>query len=261
MKKQPIQSAGQRNCSRNNYTHSANTPGQPVCSGAPQEEIKGNSRFLTLQTGSRWMEVQKEKTLCFHKEAIAQMKNWAGKLTELAKEFAKHRINFISDIFPPFDQLYLEFAWVLASKKATVATVREYEKWWRRYQSPVRLLTEENAPFAQELKEQINKTYTQLLLPRDLKAMMLEGIRQNSWEKAGVQVLDRNIDKAPLKHPIWTRLQAHLFVTMLDKGVSEKQAFGLLARLFQTLLPQWFDVRNGEDTIRLNVKRLLKAPD
>src|SRR5713101_8213815 len=115
------------------------TPEQPVYSGSSQEEVKGNNRWLDGPTGLKWMDVWKEKADRYRKEARAQTwEGWVEKNAELVKEFTKHKINYFQAIYPPFFQLYNEFVWVLTAKQATVETVRDYERWWKRYQQPVR---------------------------------------------------------------------------------------------------------------------------
>lgn len=107
----------------------------PACSGSSQEK-----RPISVQVWLKFHDALGEKLGRYVTETCLRREKRQENHGELAKEFAKYGINYSRDIYPPFNDAYLAFISTLASKKAMIETIREYEKWWKRYQLPVRLL-------------------------------------------------------------------------------------------------------------------------
>ena len=145
-------------------------------------------------------------------------------------------------------------------RKAAEETVREYGKWLKRYERPLKLVTEKEGPFPEGLMELLRGGYSLFPRPSHLRDVISQGIQKLlKEERPGEEILTQNINKALNKHPAWMELQRDLFKILTEKGVTERQAFRLIARLLRASIPRWFEVKHGEDAIRLNVKSHLKV--
>jgi hypothetical protein len=135
----PTQPSGRHNRSKNKPGLSANTPEQPSlprpCQPASQEEVWIPSKFIDtwLEKISRYMQ---EEGVHLEEEV----------LREKLKGYAKHELVQFLEILPAFKGPYMEFTRMYNERKAAEETIQEYRHWLKRYQGPVRVLTETKSP-------------------------------------------------------------------------------------------------------------------
>lgn len=219
----------------------------------PFAELRPAIQQISTQIQSELLDDWGKKIECYRPKEIEQQQGlFVEKHAALTQEFKKRGIDYKRHIFPIFMESYIQFIVRLSLYKAGIKSQKKFRKWLKRYQGPVQVITEDGAPFSEELKLRLKDEYS--LLPGHLGKELMVIIER---QQAGL--LDRNIEKSPHKHPIWMDLQVKLFKILTGKGVSERQTYFLIDYLFRTLIPQWFDVAHGQDTIRQNVKRRLKA--
>jgi hypothetical protein len=196
---------------------------------------------------------------------LEEGEKWDGAISqgenadELDKEFASQKVNYRQAILPIVRKRRGDFIDLLAMQQATHETVKEYRKFLKRYERPLRLISEKEAPFPQELKEQLKISYAAVLLqPKALQDQFLQIAQEVYEEPQGKKILDNNINKSWSKQPLWQELMVELFQLLKKKKVSDRQAYRLISQLFHSLIPN-FDALYPEDTIRLTVQRHLNA--
>lgn len=175
-----------------------------------------------------------------------QMKGW--KHDELAKAFAAHGINYEQEIFPVFFERWWGFLHLWAGRKAARETAKEYQEWMKPYQAAVKLIVQKKAPFSEDIKKRLENWPP----PLRLSDILLREARAFIEKDQGIKILDTNVDKPPQKHPVWRDLQRELGEILSERSVSQRQTNRLIALLFRTLLPEWFDSEHLEDSVRLN---------
>ena len=216
---------------------------------SPDSLIVGTEfiRFLSHYQGAV---AQRYQQYC-DEEFYRSKKGESEKRANLAKEFSKYGVDFEKDLYPVFVDTYFDFVQYLSGRKAVAETAREIRKRLKRYQLPIQLLTENEAPFPERLKEGLKKSWA-AFQALNWEERMLSDMRQN-WGDDTKFVSGTTFTKVLHKHPAWRDLEKRLYHLLTSKGVSQKQALRLITLLLKTLVPHGFDAAHMEDTIRHRV--------
>jgi len=169
----------------------------------------------------------------------------------LTREFSKYGVDFEKEIHPSFLDAYFDFVQYLSARKAVAETAREIREYLKRYRLAVQLLTENEAPFPESLKEELKKRWA-AFQGLNWEERMLRGMRRN-WGDDTKFVSGTTFTKVLHKHPAWKDLENKLYQLLTSRGVSQRQALRLIALLLKTLVPHGFDATHAEDTIRHRV--------
>lgn len=221
---------------------------------------KEGFRFQRLQNEWECFEAYQQKLMQL---VGAQEKQQESALRKhhatLVREFGKWNIDVDREILPLFIQRRDEFTRLFFMKKAWKETLEEFRKNLKRYERAYRLLIEEASPFPEDVKIRLQMEYENL--PKaDLRDKRLQQMEEQIEKRLDVKILDRNLKKDPYKHPVWRHLEAELFKVLKQHEVTDRQAYKLMARLFELLIPLWFTPKHPEDAIRLHIGRQLKKP-
>jgi hypothetical protein len=186
----------------------------------------------------------------------------------LKKRFTDQNIDYDREILPLLWSHFDRFVILWAMNRAATEIDRAYQKNRKRYDRAVRLLTEQDAPYSEPLKDSLKQRQAQFgalkakphfIEPGALRFFMIKGSYGFTLRGKGIEEeFDLNIEKAPSKQPLWQTFQLKLFQLLKTRGITDRQAYLLIAQLLRLFIPHWFDPSHPEDTIRLNVSRLLK---
>ncbi|MGE0683231.1 MAG: hypothetical protein AB7P69_20320 [Candidatus Binatia bacterium] len=186
----------------------------------------------------------------------------------LKQNFTDRGIDYDREIFPHLWAHFYHFVLVWAMSRTAKEIDRAYQKNRKRYDRAARLLTEQAAPYSGPLKADIKQRQAQLGAlqvkqqfsePGCLTFYKMKGSFGFALRGKGIgKEFGFNLEKAPSKQPLWQNCQLRLFQILKERGITDRQAYMLIAQLLLLFIPHWFDPRHPEDTIRLNVSRLLK---
>lgn len=166
--------------------------------------------------------------------------------------FLDQGIDYRREIDPIFRDWITQFVVLRGVAKGAVRAWQEHLKWVKRYEGPLRVLTEQGAPLSEELKARLRETLS-ILRMINYQDVVLSATRSYRGS-IGQPILAENVSKASQKHPFWQTLAWKLFTIITAKGVPATKARALIANLFRCLPSDWYDVKYPEDSIRLNAK-------
>ena len=104
----------------------------------------------------------------------------------------------------------------MAMFKAVKDAFREYRRRMQRYAGPIKVITENEAPFPEQLKRQLKLAHDHLSSLKDLEDSMLQTVRASATG-SGKSILATNIEKTPGKHPAWMDLRGELYKILREK--------------------------------------------
>lgn len=180
-----------------------------------------------------------------------------GRFIEAQDEFAKHDIDFKREIWPLVGPLLTQFYVRLSLGRAAILAKKDFVKWVKRYEGPLRTLTEHGAPLPDETKSALQRTLFGLRMV-NFEDMLLSVI-QDPCQPIKKKIVDRNVLKPSQKHPFWKILQEKLMRIIQAKGISKWKARILIANFLRAFSSNWYDVKFPEDSIRQNVKYSLRV--
>lgn len=216
----------------------------------PPDSVIVGSELLCFLSHYQDAFVQKYQHYCNEEFSLA-VEGQLEKRDSLAKEFSQYGVDFEKEIYPLFQDTYYDFVHYHAARRAIAETAREIRKHLKRYRISVQLLTEDEAPFPERLKEELKKRWAAFQAP-DWEEKMLKVMRTN-WGEYTTFVSGTTFTKVFHKHPAWKELEKKLYQLLTAQRVSQRQALRLIGLLLKTLVPHGFDAAYTEDTIRHRV--------
>jgi hypothetical protein len=204
-----------------------------------------------LRFVSTWDVFAKQKRWAYSKEetekVFSRVKEEGARLRT---EFKNRGVNFTKDILPLFVETCRRFFDRWAARKAIAEAAREARKEIKQYQFAVQILMKEAAPLKAETKALLAKQWA-AFQQYDLEGMFLQTLRREEGDDK--HILSSSLKKEFHKHPGWKSFEEQVYQTLRGKGVSDRQAYTLIALLYNTLIPDAFGAAYKEDAIRLRL--------
>ncbi len=209
-----------------------------------------------LKFVAKWDVFSRKKRWAYFEEAIDKI---GSRLKEedvwLREEFKNRGVDFKKDIYPLFKETCGLFFNRWAARKAITEAASEARKEVKQYQFAVQIITKEASPFQAETKAELKRQ----LVPFqqvDLEVMFLQTLRREEGDDK--HILSSSLKKEFHKHPGWKTFEKQVCQTLREKGVSDWQAYKLIALLYETLIPDAFGAVYKADAIRLRLTSLKK---
>ena len=167
--------------------------------------------------------------------------------------FNKNGIDYKTKIAPLFHPRVRNVLLRFVAKSAFEDTKKEWRKRVKRYEGPVRVLTENDAPFPEEEKQRIEAAYEQIQ-----KLNLDEVILDQAAPILGLsreEIIRTNLKTSPQKDQAWREMRNVLFEALMKEQTNRKpmtrwKAADLIAKLFQSLTPTWYQATYSADSVR-----------
>jgi hypothetical protein len=152
--------------------------------------------------------------------------------TKLSALFAARGVDFDTEIYPQFLDIYYDFVSDLAATIVVQETVTALKKRVAPYAQHMTVLTKKEAPLPSDMKEMLRWVRSNLESDR-IEQRLQDAIRK-LWGQTR-RLLDPDLTKSPHKHPAFVAFADAMYKTLTEKGITGYTAARLLLHpLFTT---------------------------